>query len=381
MIAAMRAVTEKPLDVYVEVPDDMGGFIRSYLVPDIVRVAAPVHVKLGLRNATSVYPSGLHLEAVAAVQAREKVRRAALVQRLIQRADSRARRVEPFSSGHARRQTTVDDERLRGAERRLLRAQEEGHRGDLLRATDAPERVQPASLHARRRRVGLDLEIALCHAGVDVTRTDTVAADAILAKVERDRAREVDHRTFGRAVGAELGLDPEAVDRGHVDDRAATQAAHARDRCPGAQVDALEVDPEDAVPILGRRVLDRAFVLDRGVGDQRVGSAVLLGGRHQPLNVIRIGDVAVMGLRLPARALHRRERLVQGSAVNVGAERVRTRRGETFGNRPTDPLTAPVTTAVFPSICTGTGLLGGHHLPKAEVQIYLRLYRSRTRLR
>jgi hypothetical protein len=83
MLAAMRAVTEKPLDVYVEVPDDMGGFVRSYLVPDIVRVAAPVHVKLGLRNATSVYPSGLHLQSVAAVQAREKVRRAVLIERLI----------------------------------------------------------------------------------------------------------------------------------------------------------------------------------------------------------------------------------------------------------------------------------------------------------
>lgn len=83
MLAAIRAVTEKPLDVYVEVPDDMGGFVRSYLVPDIVRVAAPVHVKVGLRNATGVYPSGLHLEQVAATQAREKVRRAALLERLI----------------------------------------------------------------------------------------------------------------------------------------------------------------------------------------------------------------------------------------------------------------------------------------------------------
>lgn len=83
MLAALRAVTDKPLDVYVEAPDDMGGFVRSYLVPDIVRVAAPVHVKVGLRNATGVYPSGLHLEGVAALQAREKVRRAAMLERLI----------------------------------------------------------------------------------------------------------------------------------------------------------------------------------------------------------------------------------------------------------------------------------------------------------
>ncbi len=83
MLAAIRAATSKPLDVYVEAPDDMGGFVRSYFVPDIVRVAAPVHVKVGLRNATGVYPSGLHLEAVAALQAREKVRRAAMIERLI----------------------------------------------------------------------------------------------------------------------------------------------------------------------------------------------------------------------------------------------------------------------------------------------------------
>lgn len=83
MVAALRAATHLPLDLYVEAPDDMGGFVRHYLVPDLVRAAAPVYVKLGLRNAASVYPSGLHLEPVAAVQAREKVRRTAHVERLI----------------------------------------------------------------------------------------------------------------------------------------------------------------------------------------------------------------------------------------------------------------------------------------------------------
>ena len=83
MLAAMRRVTAKPLDLYIESPDDLGGFVRSYEVPDIVRVAAPVHLKFGLRNARSVYPSGGHLEEVAVSQAREKVRRAALAERLL----------------------------------------------------------------------------------------------------------------------------------------------------------------------------------------------------------------------------------------------------------------------------------------------------------
>lgn len=83
MLAAMRGVTALPLDLYIEAPDDLGGFVRTYDVPEIVRAAAPVHLKFGLRNATSVYPTGGHLEDVAVAQAREKVRRAALAERLL----------------------------------------------------------------------------------------------------------------------------------------------------------------------------------------------------------------------------------------------------------------------------------------------------------
>jgi hypothetical protein len=83
MLAAMRRVTELPLDLYIEAPDDLGGFVRMYDVPEIVRAAAPVHLKFGLRNAKSVYPSGGHLEDIAVAQAREKVRRAALAERLL----------------------------------------------------------------------------------------------------------------------------------------------------------------------------------------------------------------------------------------------------------------------------------------------------------
>jgi hypothetical protein len=61
----------------------MGGFVRNYLLPDMVHVAAPLHVKVGLRNSAAIYPSGVHLQSVAVAQAREKVRRAALLERLL----------------------------------------------------------------------------------------------------------------------------------------------------------------------------------------------------------------------------------------------------------------------------------------------------------
>jgi len=83
-LGELRAACTAPLDVYVEVPDDQGGFVRFYEVPEIVRLAAPVYVKLGLRNAPNIYPSGLHLEDLAVKLGRERVRRAELVLRLLE---------------------------------------------------------------------------------------------------------------------------------------------------------------------------------------------------------------------------------------------------------------------------------------------------------
>ncbi len=84
-LAALRAVIDIPLDIYVESPDDFGGFIRYYEVPEIVRVASPIYVKLGLRNSPNIYPSGAHLEATAIAMARERVHRAALALELLKR--------------------------------------------------------------------------------------------------------------------------------------------------------------------------------------------------------------------------------------------------------------------------------------------------------
>jgi len=77
-IAAIRQAVDIPLDVYVEAPDDLGGFVRHYEIPELVRVAAPVYLKFGLSNAPSIYPSGDHLLPLAVTLARERVRRAQL---------------------------------------------------------------------------------------------------------------------------------------------------------------------------------------------------------------------------------------------------------------------------------------------------------------
>jgi hypothetical protein len=74
----MRAASGVPLDLYVESPDALGGIVRGHELGDLIGAGAPLYAKFGLRNAAGVYPSGRHLEAVAAANAAEKVHRAAV---------------------------------------------------------------------------------------------------------------------------------------------------------------------------------------------------------------------------------------------------------------------------------------------------------------
>ena len=55
-----------PIDFYVEAPDNIGGFIRYYEIPELIRVAAPIYLKFGLRNSPDIYPCGTHIENTAA---------------------------------------------------------------------------------------------------------------------------------------------------------------------------------------------------------------------------------------------------------------------------------------------------------------------------
>lgn len=77
-LAALRQVISIPIDLYIESPDGLGGFTRYHEIAEIVRVAAPIYLKFGLRNAPNIYPGGIHLEQVAIQTGRERVRRASL---------------------------------------------------------------------------------------------------------------------------------------------------------------------------------------------------------------------------------------------------------------------------------------------------------------
>jgi hypothetical protein len=100
-IAAIRAAVDVPLDIYLECPDNLGGFVRFHEIADIIRAAAPVYLKFGLRGTTDPYPAGGHLEATLVALSRERVRRARLALDLLERLDDEARAYTTSSRGAA----------------------------------------------------------------------------------------------------------------------------------------------------------------------------------------------------------------------------------------------------------------------------------------
>jgi hypothetical protein len=100
-LAAIRAAVDLPLDVYVESPDNVGGFVRLHEIPELIRVAAPIYLKFGLRNAPDIYPAGTHLEATSVSLSRERVRRASLGMELLARSGYEPEMSELGASGLA----------------------------------------------------------------------------------------------------------------------------------------------------------------------------------------------------------------------------------------------------------------------------------------
>ena len=84
-VASIRAAINAVIDFYIEAPDNIGGFIRYYELPELIRVAAPIYVKFGLRNSIDPYPSGGHLDNTVVLMQRERVRRARIVCDLLAR--------------------------------------------------------------------------------------------------------------------------------------------------------------------------------------------------------------------------------------------------------------------------------------------------------
>ncbi|WP_369205696.1 hypothetical protein [Streptomyces sp. PU-14G] len=84
-LTEIRRVSAAPLDLYIEAPDDLGGYVRMYELAELIRRGAPLYLKFGLAKAPGIYPSGRHLREVVLETARERVRRGRLALDLLAR--------------------------------------------------------------------------------------------------------------------------------------------------------------------------------------------------------------------------------------------------------------------------------------------------------
>ncbi len=98
-LAEMRAASQLPIDLYVETTDAMGGVVRGHEAAELIRAAAPMYAKFGLRNSRPLYPSGGHLAADAAAIAAEKVHRAAVALEWIARSGLDLTQSQPGAKG------------------------------------------------------------------------------------------------------------------------------------------------------------------------------------------------------------------------------------------------------------------------------------------
>ncbi|MFE4212511.1 hypothetical protein [Streptomyces sp. NPDC056844] len=81
----IRRVSRAPMDLYIEAPDDLGGYVRMYEVAELIRRGAPLYLKFGLSKAPGIYPYGRHLREQALATAKERVRRGRLALDLLAR--------------------------------------------------------------------------------------------------------------------------------------------------------------------------------------------------------------------------------------------------------------------------------------------------------
>ncbi|MEU7293697.1 hypothetical protein AB0A76_10900 [Streptomyces exfoliatus] len=84
-LTEIRRVSRAPMDLYVEAPDDLGGYVRMYETAELIRRGAPLYLKFGLSRSAGLYPYGAHLREHALATARERVRRGRLVLDLLAR--------------------------------------------------------------------------------------------------------------------------------------------------------------------------------------------------------------------------------------------------------------------------------------------------------
>ncbi len=112
--------------------------------------------------------------------------------------------------------------------------------------------------------------------------------------IDRHRPRQLHDRSLRGAVRGRVRSGNEPELGCHIHDRAAARRPEVGDRRTGSQEDAIGVDCEDPLPVLGWRVCDGAARCDAGAGHSYIQAAEPLGslidGRRDLVGRRHLGD-------------------------------------------------------------------------------------------
>ena len=129
--------------------------------------------------------------------------------------------------------------------------------------------------------------------GVDTAGAEHGDTDSVFGKFDGQGLADPDHRVFRRAVDTDIGDCRQAADRGCVDDVTAFALfAHSRNEGANAVHYAHHVDAEQPVPVVVRRVDERAIGDHPGVVAEQMDCAESVpGGSGERVNGFPIADV------------------------------------------------------------------------------------------
>ncbi|VVN14514.1 hypothetical protein PS647_04023 [Pseudomonas fluorescens] len=137
---------------------------------------------------------------------------------------------------------------------------------------------------------------------------------------------------LGGDIGSLAHRTDQAMHRGNVDHPAPALGAHARQAQAGAVEHRRQVDGDDRIPTLHRKLIHRCHVLNASVVDQNVDAAELaLGVGDHVGNLRRIADIGRVMADLAAKLLH------LGDHLGGIAKAVEDQIGPSLGQAEGDP--------------------------------------------
>src|ERR1700722_7274223 len=124
----------------------------------------------------------------------------------------------------------------------IIAGKKHGRARDLAGLANAAEGVEQSCLFARRGRVLLRFEIALCQAGINISGANCMYANAFAPMIDGHRFRQSKDRSFGGTIARACRLNEECVHGRKIDNDSArlSQSRHEYAR--------KEKDPRDSPP-------------------------------------------------------------------------------------------------------------------------------------